>query len=186
MINFQPTALDGVLEVRPTRHGDDRGWFSEVWNRQAWAHAGLDIDWVQDNESLSGAVGTIRGVHFQTDPTPQDKLVRVVAGRIIDVAVDLRRSSPTFAQHVAVELSAGAGNQLLVPRGFGHGFVTLEPNCHVAYKVSAPYDPATDAGINFADPALGIDWGVDIAEAVASAKDLDAPMLAEADHLIFD
>lgn len=186
MIDQRLTALDGVIEVRPARHGDDRGWFSEVWNRQAWADAGLDIDWVQDNESVSAAAGTIRGVHFQTDPTPQDKLVRVVRGRIIDVAVDLRRSSPTFAQHVAVELSAEVGNQLLVPKGFGHGFVTLETNCHVAYKVSGPYDPAADAGINFADPALGIDWGVEGADAVVSAKDLAAPLLAEADHLLFD
>ena len=180
------TALEGVIEVEPVRHGDERGWFSETWNAQRWRDAGYDIDWVQDNESLSGPKGTIRGIHFQRDPSAQDKLVRVVAGRILDVAVDLRRGSPTMGRYVAVELSAERGNQLLVPKGFGHGFVTLEADCHVAYKTSAHYDPERDAGVSFGDPAIGIDWGIEPEHAIVSQKDADAPLLADADHLLFD
>lgn len=186
MIDVRQTQLDGVVEIVPARHGDERGWFSEVWNRAELETHGIAIDWVQDNESMSAAEGTIRGVHFQRPPSTQDKLVRVVRGAIIDVAVDLRRSSATYGCHVAVELTALAGNQLLVPKGFGHGFVTLEPDCHIAYKVSAGYDKGADAAVNFADPELGIDWGIDPAKAVVSAKDAAAPMLGAAEHLVFE
>lgn len=180
------SGLPGVVELRPARHGDDRGWFSEVWNRYTLAEHGIDIDWVQDNESVSAASGTLRGIHFQTAPHPQDKLVRVISGRILDVAVDLRRSSATFGQHVAVELTADAGNQLLVPQGFGHAFVTLEADCRVAYKVSGAYSPECDAGIRWDDPTIGIDWPMDAAALMLSDKDRSAPLLADADGLLFD
>lgn len=186
MIQVAPTDLDGVIEVTPTRHSDDRGWFSEIWNQRVWREAGIDVTWVQDNESLSAPAGTLRGIHFQREPHAQDKLVRVISGRILDVAVDLRRSSPNFGRHVTVELDADRGNQLFVPKGFGHGFVTLEPNCHVAYKVSAPYDAASDAGVAAFDAALGINWGIDPGSAVLSAKDVAAPLVANADELLFD
>lgn len=185
MTAIAETALDGVLEVRPLRHGDDRGWFSETWNRSTLLSAGIDIDWVQDNESFSAAQGTVRGIHFQTAPSAQDKLVRALGGRILDIAVDLRQSSPTFGHHVAVELSAIDGNQLLVPKGFGHGFVTLEPDCHVAYKVSARYDPDADAAIHWKDEKLSIPWGVSAAEATVSERDAKAPSLAAATDLLF-
>lgn len=187
MIEVRPTDLDGVVEITPTRHGDDRGWFSEIWNRSAWSGAGLpDIHWVQDNESLSAPKATLRGIHFQRNPHAQDKLVRVISGRIIDVAVDLRRSSSTFGNHVAVTLDSARGNQLFVPRGFGHGFVTLDPDCRVAYKVSAVYNAESDAGIDPFDQALAIDWGVSPQDAKLSAKDLTAPRLGDADDLLFD
>jgi dTDP-4-dehydrorhamnose 3,5-epimerase len=184
-MDLLPTALADVVEVRPARFGDHRGWFSESWNQQRWQDAGFDLDWVQDNESVSVAKGTVRGVHFQTEPHAQDKLVRVITGRIIDVAVDLRQGSPTFRQHVAVELTAELGNQLLVPKGFGHGFVTLEENCRVAYKVTGRYSKECDAGLSWQDPELAIDWGIDPADAVVSEKDAAAPLLADAAHLLF-
>ena len=182
-MNVRPTALPDVLEITPRRHGDGRGWFSETWNQRAWTAAtGLDVSWVQDNESFSALVGTVRGVHFQVDPTPQAKLVRVESGRILDVAVDLRRSSATYLMNVTFELSAERGNQLFIPEGFGHGFVTLEPNCLVAYKVSDFYDPATDRAISWRDPALNIDWGSSVDEATLSDKDASAPLLADLPH----
>lgn len=185
-MRVERTALDGVIEITPVRHSDERGWFSEIYNRAEWVQAGIDIDWVQDNESVSLAEGTVRGIHFQRQPMAQAKLVRVLAGRIFDVAVDLRCSSPNFGSHVAVELSAAAGNQLLVPVGFGHAFMTLEPDCHVSYKVSAPYSRDHDSGIAWNDPALEIAWPILADQAVASAKDLSAPSMAEAGHLLFD
>jgi dTDP-4-dehydrorhamnose 3,5-epimerase len=182
-----PTALDGVVELVPVRHGDARGWFSEVWNKATLDKAGVGtgIEWVQDNESLSAAKGTIRGIHFQTAPHAQDKLIRVIHGRILDVAVDLRRSSPTFGHHVGVELSAETGNQLLVPRGFGHGFCTLKPNCVISYKVSDYYSPECDSAIAWNDPDLAIDWPVTDADAIISAKDQAAPTLASAGDRLF-
>jgi dTDP-4-dehydrorhamnose 3,5-epimerase len=141
--------------------------------------AGIAIDFVQDNHSLSAAVGTVRGLHFQTAPFAQAKLIRVVRGRIFDVAVDIRRSSPTFGKHVAVELSAENWRQLLVPVGFAHGFCTLEPDCEIQYKVSAYYSAADDFGLAWDDPALGIPWPVRSEEAVLSDKDRRQPTLAE-------
>lgn len=181
----EPTALAGVCKITPVRHGDDRGWFSEVWNRQTWAAAGFELDFVQDNESVSVTQGTIRGIHFQTAPHAQEKVVRVLRGRVLDVAVDLRQSSPTFGHHVSIELSADIGNQLLIPKGFGHGFVTLEPDCHVAYKVSTPYVAAADVAVSPTDPTLAIDWGIAPSEATISAKDRAAPELAAAADLLF-
>jgi dTDP-4-dehydrorhamnose 3,5-epimerase len=179
VLSVEATAIPDVKIVTPKRIGDPRGYFSETYHRQRFAEAGITIDFVQDNQSLSAAVGTIRGLHFQSAPFAQDKLVRVLRGRILDVAVDLRRSSPTFGQHVAVELSAENGRQLLVPIGFAHGFCTLEPDTEIHYKVSAYYSAANDHGLAWDDPALGIAWPIDAARAVLSDKDRRQPKLAD-------
>lgn len=173
-------AIPAVLLIEPKRFGDERGFFSEVWKRSALAAHGLDVDFVQDNHSLSRDVGVLRGLHFQRPPTAQGKLIRVVRGRILDVAVDIREGSPTYRQHVAVELSAANWQQLWVPRGFAHGFLTLEPDTEVVYKVDAPYDPATDGGIAWDDPDLGIRWPLPPGGPILSDKDRRAPRLAEA------
>lgn len=182
------TAVAGVVEITPVRHGDARGWFTETWNRSELAKFGITTEWVQDNESLSVPKGTLRGIHFQRPPHAQDKLVRVIAGSILDVAVDLRRSSPTFRQHVAVTLSAEVGNQLLIPKGFGHAFCTLEDNCRVAYKVSDIYDPDCDQSLLFCDEELAIAWPIQPEAAVVSEKDREAPTLADlhASDRLFD
>lgn len=173
-----PTAIPEVRVLHPTVHRDARGAFAEVYSARAFAGIGIDIVFVQDNHSLSVERGTVRGLHFQAPPFAQHKLVRVVRGRILDVAVDLRRSSPTCGRHVCVELSAEAWNQLLVPIGFAHGFVTLEPGTEVVYKVSAPYAPAHERGIRWNDPALGISWPVG-EDAVISDRDRALPLLSE-------
>lgn len=174
-----PTALDGVVEIRPRRHGDDRGWFSETYKQHTLHDAGIDIDFMQDNESFSAPVGTLRGLHYQIAPHPQDKLVRVIHGSVLDVAVDIRRDSPTFGRHVAVTLTADAGNQLLVPVGFAHGFCTLEPDVRVAYKVSDRYAPDCERAIRWDDPDLGIDWQLPPGGPTLSGKDAVAPLLTE-------
>ena len=179
MLAVEDSALPDVKIVMPKKHGDHRGFFSETWNRAAFLEVGIDIDFVQDNHSLSAAVGTLRGLHFQSPPFAQDKLVRVSRGRILDVAVDIRVSSPTFGKHVAIELSAENWKQLLVPVGFAHGFVTLEPDTEVQYKVSAPYGPENDHGLAFDDPALGIDWQLPLSVLTLSDKDRKHPRLAE-------
>ena len=179
MLSVEETAIPAVKIVTPKKFGDHRGFFSETWNRAAFAEAGLDLDFVQDNQSLSAPVGTLRGLHFQSPPFAQDKLVRVTRGRILDVAVDIRASSPTFGKHVAVELSAENWKQLLVPVGFAHGFVTLEPDTEVLYKVTAPYAPQNDRGLAFDDPALGIDWRLPLSGLTLSDKDRKHPCLAE-------
>jgi dTDP-4-dehydrorhamnose 3,5-epimerase len=178
-MQVENTAIDAVKIITPKKFGDHRGFFSEVYSRKAWAEAGLDYEFVQDNHSFSVEVGVIRGLHFQTAPFGQDKLVRVAKGRVLDVAVDLRRSSPTFGKHVAVELSADNWRQLLVPIGFAHGFCTLEPDSEVLYKVTNIYSPAHDKGLAFDDPGLGIDWRIDPTKAVLSDKDRKHPRLAE-------
>lgn len=169
--------IPDVKIITPRRFGDHRGWFSESWNRAALASAGIEMDFCQENESLSRAVGTIRGLHFQRPPHAQDKLVRVVQGRIWDVAVDIRKASPTFGRWVAEEISAEAGNQILVPKGFAHGFCTLEPDTRVVYMVSDVYSGADDAGILWNDPALAINWPIDAVD--LSDKDRRAPKLSE-------
>ena len=178
-MQVEDTAIAGVKIITPKKFGDHRGFFSEVYSRKAWREAGLDYEFVQDNHSYSAEVGVIRGLHFQTEPFGQDKLVRVARGRVLDVAVDLRRGSPTFGRHAAVELSAANGRQLLVPIGFAHGFCTLEPDCEVLYKVTNVYSPAHDRGLAFDDPALRIEWGVDLAKAVLSDKDRRHPRLGD-------
>jgi dTDP-4-dehydrorhamnose 3,5-epimerase len=165
--------------VTPKRFGDNRGFFAETYHKQRFAEAGIDMEFVQDNHSLSAVAGTVRGLHFQSDPFAQAKLIRVVRGRILDVAVDIRRSSSTFGRHVAVELSAESGSQLLVPKGFAHGFCTLEPNTEIVYKVSAYYSAAHDHGLRWDDPALGIEWPVAPVDAILSDKDRQQPLLVE-------
>ncbi len=172
-------AIPDVLLLEPRRFGDARGFFSEVWSRQAFAAVGIDADFVQDNHSLSRDAGVVRGLHFQRPPMAQGKLVRVVRGAILDVAVDLRHGSPTHGRHVSAVLSAANGLQMWVPRGFAHGFCTLSPETEVIYKVDAPYDRASDAGISWDDPALGIEWPVAADAAILSDKDREAPRLAD-------
>ncbi|HMK90426.1 MAG TPA: dTDP-4-dehydrorhamnose 3,5-epimerase [Methylocystis sp.] len=175
MLIVTPTEIPAVKIVEPKRFGDSRGYFVETWNRRRFAEHGLDFDFVQDNESLSPQVGTVRGLHFQKHPNAQDKLIRVLRGRIFDVAVDLRKSSPSRGRHVAVELSAENGRQLLAPIGFAHGFCTLEPDTLIAYKVTGFYSGADDLGVAWDDPDLSIPWPVAPERAALSEKDLRQP-----------
>jgi len=174
-------AVPGPVLIVPPRFGDDRGFFSETYNQAALAEVGIDLTFMQDNHSWSKAAGVVRGLHFQAPPVAQDKLIRVSRGRVLDVAVDIRRGSPTYGRHVAAELSAENWAQLLVPAGFAHGFQTLSPDTEVQYKVTAPYAPETEGGVLWNDPALGIDWPLAAEEAVLSAKDQVLPTLAELD-----
>lgn len=176
---FEELEIAGLKLVTPKKWGDERGFFSETHNASTWESAGLHYQFVQDNHSLSRDVGTVRGLHYQTEPFAQDKLVRVVRGRILDVAVDLRTSSPTFGRHVAVELSQENWRQLFVPIGFAHGFVTLEPDTEVLYKVTNFYSPQHDFGLAWDDPDLGIKWPVASEDAMLSAKDRKWPRLRE-------
>lgn len=171
-------AIPDVLLIEPVRHGDARGFFSEVWSRRSLAAHGLDVEFVQDNHAHSAQKGVLRGLHFQRPPSAQGKLVRVARGAILDVAVDIRAGSPTYGQHVAVELSAENWRQLWVPRGFAHGYLTLEPDTEVLYKTDAYYDRAADAGIAWNDPAFGIAWPVETGSVILSDKDRSAPRLA--------
>lgn len=169
-----------VQLIRPRRHGDARGWFTEVYNRDTFAALGITCEFVQDNHSLSAPAFTLRGLHFQTPPAGQDKLVRCIRGRIFDVAVDVRRGSPTYGRWVGAELSAENGHQLFVPVGFAHGFLTLEPDCEVSYKCSALYAPASDGGIAW--DSAGIDWPIPAGTAPElSPKDAALPALADFD-----
>ncbi|TDH38725.1 dTDP-4-dehydrorhamnose 3,5-epimerase [Pseudohoeflea suaedae] len=179
MPEFKNLGLDGVVEVVPDRFGDDRGFFSETYNARLWKEGGIAVDFVQDNFSLSRDVGTVRGLHFQTPSHAQAKLVRVTRGRVFDVAVDIRKGSPDFGKWVGVELSAEKWNQLFVPAGFAHGFVTLEADTEMAYKVSAFYSKEHDRAIRFDDPELGIDWPLAPGKAVLSSKDAAAGPLSE-------
>jgi len=176
-MQIDTTALPDVLILTPCRFGDARGWFVESWNARRMAEAGLDLPWVQDNHSFSAAKGTLRGLHFQSPPRAQDKLVRCTRGAILDVAVDIRAGAPTYGNWVAVELSADNGRQLFVPKGFLHGFVTLMDNTEVQYKCTDLYAPENDGAVRWDDPALGIDWGVTVP--VLSDKDARAPLLAD-------
>lgn len=170
--------IEGLLLLEPRKFGDARGFFSETYNRRQLASLGFDAAFVQDNQSLSVEAGVVRGLHFQSPPHAQAKLVRVVRGAILDVAVDLRRGSPTYGDHAAVELSAANWRQLLIPVGFAHGFATLEPNCELAYKVTDYYAPDHDHGLLWNDPDLGIDWPVAAEAAILSEKDRAQPRLA--------
>lgn len=173
------TEIPAVKRVVPKRFGDDRGWFSETYRVDVLAAAGIADHLVQDNQSFSAETGTVRGLHFQISPAAQAKLVRALAGAILDVAVDLRRASPTYGRHVAVRLDAAGGEQLYVPAGFAHGFCTLEPNTMVAYKVSAYYSREHDRNLLWNDPDLAIAWPVAAGEAVLSDKDRIAPRLGD-------
>jgi len=175
---IEPTAIEGVLILTPQRHGDARGFFSESWNRKRLQEAGINVDFVQDNHSLSERENTLRGLHFQTPPHAQAKLVRCGRGRFLDVAVDIRRGSPTYGQHVSVELSFENGKQLWVPAGFAHGFVTREPDTEIIYKCSDYYAPDCDRAIHW--DSCGIDWGLTGAP-ILSDKDSAAPRLEAVD-----
>jgi dTDP-4-dehydrorhamnose 3,5-epimerase len=178
MIELRRLDLDGVVELCPPRFGDERGFFSEVWSRGEMAELGFDIDFIQDNHSFSGPKGVLRGLHFQRPPAAQDKLVRVTRGAVFDVAVDLRTVSPTFGRWTGLVLSADLWNQLLVPRGFAHGFLTLTENVEVQYKVSGPYSAELERSVRYDDPDIGIEWpDVGVAHTV-SQKDRDAPLLS--------
>ncbi|MDZ7905758.1 MAG: dTDP-4-dehydrorhamnose 3,5-epimerase [Cypionkella sp.] len=170
------TPLKDLLILQPKRHGDARGWFCEVYSQPALAAVGIDLNFVQDNHSMSGPIGTLRGLHYQTPPMAQAKLVRCTHGVIFDVAVDVRRGSPTYGQWYGLELSADNAAQLLVPVGFLHGFVTRSEGAEVQYKVTAPYAPECDGGIAWDDPDIAIDWG--LTSPILSAKDAAAASLA--------
>ncbi|ABD06273.1 dTDP-4-dehydrorhamnose 3,5-epimerase [Rhodopseudomonas palustris HaA2] len=175
MLTVTPTAIEAVKIIVPKGFADSRGVFCETYNHRRFVEYGVSFDFVQDNQSSSARAGTIRGLHFQSHPAAQDKLVRVLRGRILDVAVDLRRTSPTYGRWVAEELSADNGKQLLVPVGFAHGFCTLEPETLVLYKVTGYYAPAHDLGVAWNDPDLAIDWPVSADQAVLSEKDMQLP-----------
>ncbi|MBV9828168.1 MAG: dTDP-4-dehydrorhamnose 3,5-epimerase [Alphaproteobacteria bacterium] len=173
------TAIPDVKEIRPIRHRDPRGFFSEIFRENVLREHGIDVPFVQENHSLSADRGVVRGLHFQTPPAAQAKLVRAAAGSLLDVVVDIRRGSPSYGRHIAVVLSAGEGNQLFVPEGFAHGFCTLEPDTELVYKVSRYYSAEHDRGLAWNDAALGIDWPVAEADAILSDKDRRQPSLAE-------
>lgn len=173
------TQLPGVYILEPAVHGDHRGWFMETYSDQAMAALGLSYAFVQDNQSFTAKRNTLRGLHFQNDPMAQAKLVRAGQGAVLDVAVDIRKGSPTYLKWVAVELSEDNKRQLLIPRGFAHGFLTLTENVSFIYKVDNLYAPDCDRGIRFDDPAIGVDWGTDAP--ILSAKDQNAPLLKDSD-----
>jgi dTDP-4-dehydrorhamnose 3,5-epimerase len=179
LLEVRALELDGLLELRPARLSDERGFFSETWSERAFAEAGIHLHFVQDNHSLSRDTGVLRGLHFQSPPLAQDKLVRVTKGAVFDVAVDIRPGSPTYRQWAGLRLSAVEWNQLLVPKGFAHGFLALEPDCEVQYKVTAGYSREHDRAIRFDDPAIGIEWPMAKEALILSDKDRAAPLLAD-------
>lgn len=177
-MQIEETGLSGVKILTPNRFGDSRGFFSESWNRRTLADQGIEMDFVQDNHSVSAQVGTIRGLHFQAPPAAQDKLVRCGRGRLWDVAVDIRKGSPSYGRWIGVELSAENGRQLLIPKGFLHGFVTREPDTEICYKCTDYYAPDCDGAVRW--DSCGIDWGL-TTDPVLSDKDAAAPALAAFD-----
>ena len=177
-LRARPLEIADLIELTPRRFADERGFFSEIYNEARFAKAGITARFVQDNVSLSVTKGVVRGLHFQTPPAAQAKLLRVARGAIFDVGVDLRRSSPTYGRWAGVILSADKWNQLYLPEGFAHGFMTLEDNTEVSYKVSALYSPELDRSIRWDDPAIGIEWPAGL-HPILSAKDADAPLLAD-------
>lgn len=177
------TKLDGVVIIEPDVFGDNRGFFMESWNKKKMEEAGLFYDFVQDNHSKSTVKGTLRGIHFQKGDKAQAKLVRCVKGAVLDVAVDLRKNSSTFKQWVSVELSAENKKQLLIPRGFGHGFVTLTDDVEFLYKADNFYAPEADAGIWWNDPDIAVEWGVE--NPILSEKDKKNPFLKDCKELFY-
>ena len=180
------TALPGVCIIEPDVHGDARGYFMETYSTRNFAAIGIDTVFVQDNQSFSSQKGILRGIHFQNNPMAQAKLVRVTEGAVLDVAVDLRKGSPTYRQWVSVELSAENKRMLFIPRGFGHGFRTLTDDVEFCYKVDNLYSKECDRGIRYNDPAIGVDWG-EVNESLLSAKDTTSPLLADSDcNFVFE
>ncbi|TRO96032.1 dTDP-4-dehydrorhamnose 3,5-epimerase [Glycocaulis profundi] len=173
-MNVHALSLEGVKLIETPRFADARGFFTEAYSEAAFAEAGIAARFVQDNHSFSAKKGTVRGLHYQAPPFAQAKLVRVISGAILDVAVDARAGSPGYGRHVSAELSAENNRQIFVPAGFLHGFVTLTDACHVIYKVDAPYSRDHDGAVRFDDPDLGIDWGIE-GDAILSDKDAAAP-----------
>lgn len=173
------TGIEGLYVIEPDVFGDNRGWFFESYSKQKYEALGLCAEFVQDNQSYSAAKGTLRGLHFQKNPKAQLKVVRCSRGKIIDVAVDLRKSSPTYKKWFAVELSQENFKQLWIPKGFGHGFVTLSDDVEIQYKVDEYYSPECDRSIRFDDPEINVDWGVK--DPILSDKDKNAPFLADSD-----
>jgi len=178
MLSVERLSIEAVILVKPKKFGDARGYFLESYNARAFAEAGIDVTFVQDNQSLSVQRGTIRGLHFQTPPEQQAKLVRVLKGSIFDVAVDLRHGSQTYGRWCSATLTGEGAEQVFIPRGFAHGFCTLEPDTEVAYKVDGFYAPACDAGLRWDDPDIGIDWPVGAGDAMLSEKDAKLPLFA--------
>ena len=171
MIKYHSLEIPDVKILRTERFVDERGYFTETYNRRAFAEIGIDLEFVQDNHSLTVDKGTVRGLHFQAPPYAQDKLVRVIRGKILDVAVDIRRSSKTFGKHVSAVIDAEEGDQILVPKGFAHGFLTLMPETEVVYKVTNYYSREHDMGLAWNDPDLGIEWGIHPRAVTISDKD---------------
>jgi dTDP-4-dehydrorhamnose 3,5-epimerase len=180
-MNFRRLAIADVIEILPDRFVDERGFFSETYSREKFERAGLRQEWVQDNHSCSASAGVLRGLHYQAPPLAQDKLVRVVRGAIFDVAVDVRHGSPNFGKWVGLSVSAEKGNQVLVPKGFAHGFLTLASVTEVVYKVSAPYAASHERNIRFDDPDIAINWPLNGVAPILSEKDRSAPALAGVD-----
>lgn len=181
-MRIEPLDIAGLVVLTPHRFTDERGWFAETWSARALAQAGLGLDFCQDNQSFSRAAGTLRGLHYQRPPFAQAKLVRCTSGRIFDVAVDIRAGSPSYGRWRAITLSAADGRQFLIPRGFLHGFLTLEPETEVQYKVDAPYARDCDGVVAWNDPTLAIAWPLaeaGVAAPILSARDAAAPLLAE-------
>jgi len=183
MIEIRHLAIPDVLLITPRRFGDERGFFSETYSRKVLAEHGFDREFVQDNHALTEHRGVLRGLHFQRPPFGQDKLVRVTRGAIFDVAVDIRRDSPTFGQWAGTELSAENWRQLLVPTGFAHGYITLTESAEVLYKVTSYYAPEAEAGLLWSDPRVGIDWPIPPGEVILKARDREWPTLAELEPL---
>lgn len=179
MLEVTHLAIPDVLELKPKKFGDDRGFFAETFNQQRFEAASVAMPWVQDNQSFSAARFTLRGLHYQTPPFAQDKLIRVLRGAILDVAVDIRAGSPGFGRWVALEVSAERFNQILVPKGFAHGFLTLVPDTEVFYKVSAPYSAEHDRALRWNDSDIAIDWPLEGQQPALSAKDAAAPFLRD-------
>jgi dTDP-4-dehydrorhamnose 3,5-epimerase len=180
-MNINKTKLNGVMVIEPKIFGDHRGWFTETYNEENFKKAGIDSVFIQDNHSFSATKGTLRGLHYQKDPKAQTKLVRCTKGSIFDVAIDIRKESPTYGEWYGLELSEENKKQLLVPKGFAHGFMTLTDDVEVQYKVDELYSPEHDRGIIWNDPEIGIEWPINI-QPVLSAKDENAPLLKDADN----
>ncbi|MFJ7467865.1 dTDP-4-dehydrorhamnose 3,5-epimerase [Peribacillus frigoritolerans] len=180
-MNITKTKLNSVMVIEPKIFGDHRGWFTETYNEENFKKVGIDTIFIQDNHSFSATKGTLRGLHYQKDPKAQTKLVRCTKGSIFDVAIDIRKESPTYGEWYGVELSEENKKQLLVPKGFAHGFMTLTDDVEVQYKVDELYSPEHDRGIFWNDPEIGIEWPINI-QPVLSAKDENAPLLKDADN----